>query len=82
MEDKDSLSAVDDTASASALSSPQIRTRQNVIADQVHAQNPTYTPIPFIAGLAPAIYMLVFGGVNATQTQRIWIESFFRRSSL
>lgn len=50
-----------------------------VVADQ--DQNPTYTPIPFIAGLAPAIYMLVFGGVNATQTQRIWIESFFRRSS-
>ncbi|KAI7789142.1 chloroperoxidase-like protein [Diaporthe eres] len=42
------------------------------------AGNPTYTPIPFIAGLAPAIYMLVFGGVNATQTQRVWIESFFR----
>lgn len=44
-------------------------------------QNPTFTPNPFIAGLAPAIYMLVFGGVNATQTQRIWIESFFRKFS-
>lgn len=45
-----------------------------------HAQNPTYTPIPFIAGLAPAIYMLVFGGVNATHTRRDWVESFFRKS--
>lgn len=45
-----------------------------------HDQNPTYTPIPFIAGLAPAIYMLVFGGVNATHTRRDWVESFFRKS--
>jgi hypothetical protein len=44
------------------------------------AQNPDYTANPFIAGLSPAIYMLVFGGVNATQVRRDWIESFFRKS--
>lgn len=54
----------------------------NLSLNRLNEQNPTYTPIPFIAGLAPAIYMLVFGGVNATQTQRAWIESFFRKSSL
>jgi hypothetical protein len=43
-------------------------------------QNPNFTANAFIAGLAPAIYMLVFGGVNATQVRRDWIDSFFRKS--
>ncbi|KAI3402097.1 hypothetical protein diail_26, partial [Diaporthe ilicicola] len=42
-------------------------------------QNPDFTPNPTIAGFAPAIYMLVFGGVNATEVQRAWVESFFRK---
>ncbi|KAG8167474.1 hypothetical protein KVR01_003163 [Diaporthe batatas] len=42
------------------------------------AENPNFTKNAFIAGLAPAIYMLVFGGINATQARRDWIDSFFR----
>ncbi|KAJ0118133.1 chloroperoxidase-like protein [Diaporthe amygdali] len=51
------------------------RAYRTMMAEKV---NPNFTANPFIAGLAPAIYMLVFGGVNATETQRDWIESFFR----
>lgn len=45
-------------------------------------QNPDFTPNEFISGLAPAIYMLVFGGRNATQVRSDWVESFFRKFSL
>ncbi|CAN8097604.1 unnamed protein product [Discula destructiva] len=40
--------------------------------------NPNYTANPFISGLAPAIYMLVFGGVDANETRMDLVESFFR----
>ncbi|KAJ4396937.1 hypothetical protein N0V93_001159 [Gnomoniopsis smithogilvyi] len=46
------------------------------------ATNPEFTPNEFISGLAPAIYMLVFGGINATHVRRDWVESFFRELTL
>lgn len=66
-------------ATAPDQPSRQFQSSLEAFADRVFAQNPNFTANPFIAGLAPAIYMLVFGGVNATHTQRRWIESFFRK---
>lgn len=78
MNEQTSSPAIDGTAPA--LLSLQVYKSPEVALTKIDGQNPTYTPIPFIAGLAPAIYMLVFGGVNATHTQRAWIESFFSKS--
>lgn len=50
-----------------------------------HEKNPNFTGDAnqqFISGLAPAIYMVLLGGPNATHTRRDWVESFFSGSFL
>lgn len=46
-------------------------------------QNPNFTGDAnqqFISGLAPAIYMVLLGGPNATHTRRDWVDSLFRKT--